>query len=50
MNQKSQLENVASHIQKLHKGKGAILPEFEKVLFIWVSDLRKEAKAVTQIW
>ena len=33
MNQKSQLENVTSHIQKLHKGKGATLSEFEKVLF-----------------
>jgi hypothetical protein len=45
--QKSQLESVAPHIQKLHKGKGATLPEFEKVLFAWVSDLRKDAKAVT---
>jgi hypothetical protein len=46
--QKSQLESVAPHIQKLHKGKGATLPEFEKVLFAWVSDLRKDAKAVTR--
>jgi hypothetical protein len=47
MNQKSQLENVVPHIQKLHKGKNAALPEFENFLFRWVSDLRKDAKAVT---
>ncbi|CAG8675854.1 9753_t:CDS:2, partial [Funneliformis mosseae] len=35
MNQKSQLENVAPHIQKLHKDKDAALPEFEKILFEW---------------
>ena len=48
MNQKSQLESIASHIQKLHKGKSATLSEFEKNLFLWVSDLRKDAKAVTR--
>ncbi|GES83271.1 hypothetical protein RCL_jg15980.t1 [Rhizophagus clarus] len=29
MDQKSQLENVAPRIQKLHKGKDAALPELE---------------------
>src|SRR6266542_3505336 len=48
MSQKSQLENVAPHIQKLHKGKNAMLPEFENFLFEWVSDLRKDAKAITR--
>src|SRR5438034_4295943 len=48
MNQKSQLENAVPRIQKLHKGKNAALPEFEKSLFKWVSDLRKDAKVVTQ--
>ena len=47
MSQKPQLENVAPHIQKLHKGKNATLSEFENFLFEWVSDLRKDAKAVT---
>ncbi len=48
MNQKFQLKSVASHIQKLYKGKSAILSEFEKNFFLWISDLCKDVKVITQ--
>ena len=47
-NQKNQLENAAPYIQKLHKGREAYLPELEKNLSLWVTDMRQAAKAVTR--
>jgi len=48
MNQKTKLESVAPYIQKLHKGKNPAFPELEKELSLWVIDLRKSVKAITQ--
>src|ERR1044071_490411 len=47
-NQKNQLENAIPYIQKLHKGREAYLPELEKNLSLWVTDMRQAAKAITR--
>ena len=50
INQKAQLENVAPHVQKLHKGKSAALPKFKKFFLCGYLIYIKNQKLLHEIW